>query len=78
MAIAFYKLGKEITRYKINDLVKDKNKLQYSEGGLQWLLYEDFASPGFSSDGKHFRLKTIDNISYRFESSTGKIVNDQK
>ena len=78
LAIAFYKLGKEVVRYKINDLVKEKDKLQYSEGGLQWLIYEGFASPGFSSDGKHFRLKTIDNISYRFESSTGKIVYHQK
>jgi hypothetical protein len=73
LAIAFYGEGKELRRYKISDLIKDKEKLVYSEGGLQWISYEDSYNPRFVAGGI-FILRTLDGVKHRFDISNGEIL----
>jgi len=77
LAVAFYREGKELRRYKISDLIKDKEKLVYSEGGLQWISYENSYNPGFVSGEEIFTLQTLDGVQHRFDIKSGKIVTGQ-
>ncbi|TLD69674.1 hypothetical protein FEM03_17110 [Phragmitibacter flavus] len=78
LAVAFYNKGKQVARYKISDLVKDEEKLVYSEGGLSWLEYELYVSPAFLPGEEVFQIKTVDGIRYRFDINTGEIVDSNK
>ena len=70
-ALAFYKNGKEIKVYRINDLVRDESKLDETVSHILWLTEFD------SDDDKLLLfLKTKDNQSYTFSVETGDIINN--
>lgn len=79
LGVAFYTRGKLVRRYSTKDLVKDVTKVRASVSHYQ---FHDWNDPpallGLHVNGSYhkvFRLRSIDGITYLFDFTTGKIIN---
>lgn len=81
LAVSFYRKGKLLKRYSVDDLVKDKTKVLPSVSHYMWLARDtERLSDKKSSDTELrlsrdniFHLKTCDGIIYEFDMTTGGI-----
>ena len=64
-AIEFYSNGKLSKKYKINDLVRNMNKVTYSVSMAFWRNAEPVR------DGNILTITTVDNMTYDFDISAG-------
>jgi hypothetical protein len=71
LAVAFYKNGKLVKKYRVNELVKNKQKLRYSSSHYSWLAARSNFPNGFHGD--EFILTLIDKTRYSFDINTGEI-----
>ena len=89
LAVAFYDNGKLLADYSTADLVKDKTKVRASVSHYVWLSYQVYRledgpesrllEPRPKLDyANKFYLKTCDGISYTFDATTGKIIEEKK
>ena len=69
LAIAFYQDGKLVKSYSTNDLIKDKTKVDVSVSHYRWL---DSHKMSWFKD--HFTVKTLEGFTYKFNISSGEIV----
>jgi hypothetical protein len=72
VALEFYAEGKLIKRYKVSNLVKDKDKLKFSVSMITWNDW--VALPHLNADNNTLTLTTIDEITYTFDITTGDII----
>lgn len=72
LAVFFYKEGKEIKRYAVKELLRDRSEIFKTVSHYIWSNYEK--PPQFSSDEKYFYLHMIDGQTHTFEVSTGEMV----
>lgn len=75
IGIAFYKKGKLMRKYSTKDLIKNFSAVQPSVSHYQFLKQVIGFESGFSY---RFKIRTIDNIEYTFNVSTGEIINEKK
>jgi hypothetical protein len=88
LAVAFYKNGKLLKEYSVIDLVKDKSKIQPMDVYYAWLARSDIRNILAAAEMNNiedpenklrldnqniFHLKTIDEIIYQFDATTGEI-----
>jgi hypothetical protein len=69
LALAFYKNGQEIKRYRVNELVAIPIKLPHSVSHFEW---QENAS--FDAEQKLLWIRTLNKEEYTFDVTTGKIV----
>lgn len=72
LAVAFYKDGKLVKEYHVNELVKDPESLEYSVSHYSWLPARQLEGNGI--DGNEFELTLIDKTVYYFNLDTGEIM----
>jgi len=80
-ALEFYAEGKLIKEYKVLDLVKDESKLDHTSAGTFWRQRFNEGQPTtrvFDADKNTLTLTTIDEITYTFDITTGKIISTER
>ena len=76
LAVAFYKRGKLLKEYSTADLVEDKAAVLTSVTHYRWLALTDTAL--MLDPDNIFHIRTIDNIQYDFDITTGDIKSKKK
>jgi len=76
LAVAFYKRGKLLKEYSTADLVEDKSAVITSVTHYRWLALTDTAL--MLDPDNIFHIRTIDNIQYGFDITTGDIKSKKK
>ncbi len=71
LAVAFYKHGKLLKEYSTADLVEDKSAALTTVTHYVWLARTDYAV--MLDPNNAFHIRTIDNIEYEFDITTGDI-----
>jgi hypothetical protein len=76
LAVAIYKNGKLVKEYRVNELIKDLDALEYSASHYSWL-------PGRQSEpnqfiDNQFKLTLIDKTIYFFDLDTGEIIDTNR
>ena len=86
LALAFYRDGKLLREYSTADLVEDGSKVTTSASHYTWLARDAWVPPS-DPDPNHeprfvrpviFELTTVDGIVYRFDATSGAIVEKKK
>lgn len=77
LALAFYNKEKLLKEYKVSELVKDSTKLQRTVSHYKWELTVENDVKSYSTDFKKYTLTTVDNQTYTFEISSGKVINSK-
>jgi len=72
LAIAFYDRGKLIKSYKVNQLIKNMEALEYSVSHYRWRPDKQTKPNGFYD--KVFHMVMIDKTAYDFNFTTGDII----
>jgi len=75
LAVAFYKNGKELKRYSIGELIKDRTKIKRTASHYFW---QDGYVPEISPDQRLYPLCLLDGSIYIFEVATGRMVHNQE
>ncbi|NUZ12865.1 hypothetical protein HUZ36_18970 [Pseudoalteromonas sp. McH1-7] len=69
LAVAFYERGKLLKSYSTADLIEKPDSVKLSVSHYQWKL-----SSNLARNNKYFYIETVENITYKFDVSTGEIV----
>lgn len=72
LAVAFYKNGKLIKQYQVNELIKNTDRLENSASHYSWLAAQQ--SYPNTIEGSELTLTMIDGTVYCFDLDTGGIV----
>lgn len=76
LAVAFYKKGHLLKEYSTSDLIEDKSAVITSVTHYEWLANIDSAL--MLDQNNVFMIRTIDNIQYEFDVTTGSIKSKKK
>ncbi len=69
LAVAFYEQGNLLRSYSTADLIKNPNSVKQSISHYQWQLSENL-----ERNNKYFYIETVEKITYKFDVSSGEIV----
>ena len=74
MAVEFYDNGDLIQTYWIGNLVKDMDQVSYSVSMAFW---ENRSKRVFDSSANTLSITTVDNLTYVFDITTGKVISGE-
>lgn len=69
LAVAFYENGKPLKSYSTADLINKPDSVIQSVSHYQWKL-----SSNLTRNNKYLYIETVENITYKFDVSTGEIL----
>lgn len=69
LALAFYRNGQEISRYRVNDLVADPSSLPHTVSHYTWVRYSSF-----DDEQGTLSVTTLTNEKYLFDIKSGEIL----
>lgn len=72
LAVAFYDKGKLLREYRVRDLLKERDVLEYSVSHYMWGAAIQSEPVGFK--GLTFKLTMIDKTAYSFAFDTGQVI----
>ena len=76
LAVAIYKNGKLVKEYRVNELIKNLDALEYSASHYSWLPGRQSGPNQFIDN--QFMLTLIDKTIYSFNLDTGEIVDTDR